>query len=304
MGRARPRPRPGRTLLGGIALAAAVALGAAGCGGGDAPAPRAPTIEVVTGLYPLAQAIQQIGGTSVAVTDLVPPGSDPRTYRPTAAQIAELHNATVVVEVGGFQPAFDAAAQSARHVLDLGATLGTDDPYVWLDPDLMTRAVTAIASALEAANPLAAGAYRNGAEAFSASVASTGIDYESTLSVCPRRLIVTADSAFAGMAHQYGLTDEVIDSAVPPGSTQIAADVARIKTAGLSTVFSEPFVPTGAVQAVAAAAHVKVRVLDTLTGPPPPPAGWPRHVDYIQLMEANLSTLNSALGCPDTSTGM
>ena len=72
--------------------------------------------------------------------------------------------------------------------------------------------------------------------------------------------------------------------------------------AGITTLFSEPFVPSGTIQAVAAAAHVKVRVLDPLAGPPS--GGWPHRVDYLQLMEANLGALNSALGCPDTSTGV
>jgi zinc transport system substrate-binding protein len=200
------------------------------------------------------------------------------------------------------QSALDAAASGARSRLDLKAKLATSDPYVWLDPDVMTRAVAAIAAALEAANPAADGAYKNGARAFTAAVASTGIDYESTLSTCPRRTFATADGAFLGLAHEYGLTDQVIGTAARPDSSAVAAGAAGATAAGITTVFSEPFVPAGTVQAVAAAAHLKVRVLDTLAGPPP--GGWPRRADYLQLMEANLGALNSALGCPDTSTGM
>src|SRR5262249_30388262 len=152
-------------------------------------------VTVVTGLYPLAQAAQQVGGPAVSVSDPVPAGANPRTYRLSPAEGAEVHQAGIVIlAAAGFQPSFDAAASGARRVLDLRAALATDASYPWLNPQLMVRAVSAIAGALKAANPAAANLYGAGARAFSAEVASTGIDYESTLSVCPRRTFVTADN--------------------------------------------------------------------------------------------------------------
>jgi zinc transport system substrate-binding protein len=178
--------------------------------------------------------------------------------------------------------------------------LSTDDAYIWLTPPLMVRAVSAIAAALEAADPAAASQYREGARSFSAEVASTGIDYQSTLSVCPRRAIVTADGAFLGMAHTYGLVDQI---AGPPAQSGAGLDAAAAaaRASGATTAFREPFVAEGAINAVAAASHLKVRTLDPLTGPPP--EGWPRQANYVRLMEANLGALNSALGCPNTGIG-
>ena len=187
-------------------------------------------------------------------------------------------------------------------MVDVGARLGTDDPYVWLDPDLMGRAVAVIAAALAAANPPAAGVYRKNAEGFAAEMKSTAIDYQSTLSTCPRRTIATADGAFAAMARQYGLEDLIVGAAEEPAPADVASATGRVKAAGLTTVFAEPFVPTGTVQAVAAAAHARVRNLDPLSGPPA--GGWPHHPDYVQLLEQNLGALSAALGCPNTETGM
>jgi ABC-type Zn uptake system ZnuABC Zn-binding protein ZnuA len=257
---------------------------------------------VVTGLFPLAQAVQRIGGGTVAVTDVVPAGADPGAYRLTPAQAAAVRGAAVVVMAGGFQPSLDEAAARTRSILDLQSRLGAPGPYVWLDPDLMARAVTLIAGALAAANPPAANAYRKNARGYAAEIASTGIDYQSTLSACPRRTFVTADNAFEAVAQKYDLTDLVAGAAVAPDPAQVGVEAGRVRTAGLTTVFSEPFVPTGTIDAVAAAAHVKVGVLDPLTGPPA--GGWPDHADYVQLMEANLGTLSNALGCPNTETGM
>jgi zinc transport system substrate-binding protein len=252
-------------------------------------------------LYPLAQAIQQIGQNKVAVTDVVPPGQDPLTYRLDTAQVAEVRSAAVVIEVGGgFQPSLEAAAAKARRAVALDTALATTDRYVWLDPDLMRSAVAAISAALQQANPAAAAVYRNEAEAFSAAVASTGIDYQSTLSVCPRQTIVTADGAFLGLAHRYGLRDVVVGT-YPRGPRVVAATVARVQAAGATTVFSEPYADDRVAHAVADAANLKVKTLDTLTGPPA--GGWPRQANYISLMEANLGALSSALGCPDAAGG-
>jgi zinc transport system substrate-binding protein len=284
-----------------VALAAATLLALTGCQASAGNTQRAPSIAVVTGLYPLAQAAAQVGGAAVSVSDVVPAGSNPLTYRLSPAQITQVRRAAVVILAGpGFQPSLDAAASGARRVLDLGAALPTSDNYAWLDPALMVRAVSAIATALEGANPRAAGLYRNGARGFSAEVTSTGIDYQSTLSVCPQRTIVTADGAFVDMARSYGLTDQVIGPGDQSGpALQAAAAAAR--SADASTAFREPFVAAGSIEALANAAHLKVRVLDPLTGPPP--GGWPPQANYIRLMEANLGALNGALHCPNTGIG-
>jgi ABC-type Zn uptake system ZnuABC Zn-binding protein ZnuA len=250
---------------------------------------------VVTGLFPLAQAAEQVGGTDVHVVDVVPAGRNPLTYRLTGAQVAATRRAAVVVVAGGgFQLSLEQAASGNRGRLDLRTDLGTDDPYVWLNLALMHRAISAIANTLATADPAAGGSFRRNATAYIAEVDSTGIDYQSTLSVCPRHTIVTADGAFQGMARTYGLVDRVVG---PTG----AADASAATAAGVTTAFAEPFVPAAPVDALAAAAHLKVRTLDPLTGAPP--GGWPRGADYIRLMEADLGALNSALGCPDTSTG-
>jgi ABC-type Zn uptake system ZnuABC Zn-binding protein ZnuA len=286
-------------------LAAGLVLTGAACSGasGGTVQARRPTLRVVTGLYPLAQAIQQIGQSAVSVTDIVPSGADPRSYHLTALQVAEVRAAPLVVVIGGgFQPSLESAAAGSPRVLRLGAALATADSYVWLDTDLMQRAATLMAAAMQQADPTAGRTYRAGAAAFSASVESTGIDYQSTLSVCPRRTIVTPDAAFAGMARRVGLTDQVVGTSTSPDPAHVEAQAAAAGAADVTTAFAEPFVPDATVRAVARSARLKIRTLDPLTGPPP--GGWPRQANYLRLMEANLGALSAALGCPDTGTGL
>jgi ABC-type Zn uptake system ZnuABC Zn-binding protein ZnuA len=164
--------------------------------------------------------------------------------------------------------------------------------FVWVDPAAMKAAVESIAAAMEAANPLAAGLYREGATAFGAEVSSDAIDYQSTLSTCSRTTILTADGAFASMAKDNGLTDVVIGTS-PLGAAQVGTLAGQVgRTDG--RIFTETWTPDGTVEQVASAVHAKVSTLDTLVGAPA--GGWPDS-RYVDLLESNLGVLSSALGC-------
>jgi zinc transport system substrate-binding protein len=249
----------------------------------------------VTALYPLQEAIRQIGQTKVKLTDVVPPGADPLTYQLTPTQVAQVRAADLAVEVAdGFQPSFEAAARGARRVWSLPAAA----TYAWLDPTAMATATGGLAEAMAEANPQAAAFYRQGERAFAVELRSTSIDYRSTLSTCPVNVIFTPDSAFAGMAQEYGLHDEVLGT--DPSPEAIDSGVARVGSSNATTVFSEPWVADAAVFAMASRGRLKLRSLDNLLGPPA--AGWPHSATYIALLEANLGALSSALGCPDQGT--
>jgi ABC-type Zn uptake system ZnuABC Zn-binding protein ZnuA len=149
------------------------------------------------------------------------------------------------------------------------------------------------------ANPKAAAFYRQGERAFAGELRSTGIDYQSTLSTCPVNVMFTADSAFSGMAQEYGLRDDVLGT--DPSAAAVDSGVARVAASNVTTMFSEPWVTDTVVTAVARRTHLKVRSLDNLIGPPA--GGWPRSATYISLLEANLGEMSAALGCPDRGSG-
>jgi len=228
------------------------------------------------------------------------------TFRPSPGAVAQIRSAGLVLTTGpGVEPWLTSAAGGGTNVVDVAARLGTTDAYLWLDPELMRSAVTAIAVAMQSADPSDAHVYQEGARDYGVLVQSTAIDYQNTLSTCPEHSIVTADGAFAGMATRYGIKDVVLGTPAP-GTSQatVSRGVEALRTTGASSVFSEPWISSAAaatVAAVAAVASVKQRTLDTLLGPPA--GGWPRSASYLTLMESNLGALNSALGCPSSVTG-
>lgn len=113
-----------RPALLALPLAAAVL---AGCGSDSGTASDGTTrLEVVTGLYPLQEAIERVGGEHVTVTNLTRPGAEPHDVELTPKDVLAVHDADSVVYLGGFQPALDDAVAEARDAVDVAATPGLD----------------------------------------------------------------------------------------------------------------------------------------------------------------------------------
>src|SRR5215212_2631441 len=84
-----------------------VVLGA--CGGGPGAAGGRTTI--VASFYPLAFAAQEIGGPTVSVENLTPPGAEPHDLEVSPSAVADLRSAGLVLLLGrGFQPQLEDAA--------------------------------------------------------------------------------------------------------------------------------------------------------------------------------------------------
>src|ERR671938_1000919 len=121
-----------------ILISSVVLLACAGCGGGGAGSRGRKT--VVAAFYPLAFAAQQLGGASVDVENLTPPGAEPHDLEVSPQDVADLRSADLVLLLGrGFQPQLEDAAGSGDRVLSVLDTPGLDvhannDPHVWLDP--------------------------------------------------------------------------------------------------------------------------------------------------------------------------
>jgi zinc transport system substrate-binding protein len=290
-----PPRLPTRRLFATLAVGIATAAIAAGCGVTHV---SAPTLTVVTSLYPLAQAMEEVGAAQVHVIDLSRPNVDPRTMKLSAAQVSEIHHAALVVDIGdGFQPSVEAAAKGAKRTLSLEPALGSSNPYVWLDPHLMERAAIVMQNTLTKAEPAAKTVFSDGQQDLTAELSSLDIDFTDSLADCPENTFVTSDDAFAQMAKQYGVVDHAVGTVNPDGA-QVAAAASDITRSASVTVFQEPWVSNLFISAAAQAAGVKLHTLSTLETPPA--SGSRADVAYSNLMENDLSELTGALQCPST----
>lgn len=268
----------------------AVCAGCSGSGGSDGE-----RTSVVASFYPLAFAAAEIGGDSVRVRNLTPPGAEPHDLEATAGDVQELHDADVVVLLGdGFQPQLEDAAGDGDHLIQVLETPGLErledgDVHVWLDPLRYVVLVKRIAD--ELGRP-------DRAERLEDRLRRLDRAFAEGLADCERREIVTNHAAFGYLADRYRLEQVAITGGSPegePAPRDLERVVDAVRETGATTVFVEPLVSSRVVEAVAREAGVKTAVLNPIEGLTE--SEQARGADYFSLMRANLATLREALSC-------
>jgi zinc transport system substrate-binding protein len=270
--------------------------------------------DIVAAFYPVAYAVQRVGGERVDVTNLTPAGAEPHDLELTPKQVDEILDARVVFVMGHrFQPAVEQAAGNRDGptvtLLDrLPINAGTKkvnendptalDPHVWLDPVLMRSIVEQVRAGLSKSDPKGASTYARNAAAFDRELVALDGRYRAGLADCKRDLIVTAHEAFGYLARRYGLRQEGVSGLSPdaePDPRRIAdlTDLARRE--GVTVIFTETLLSPRIADTLAREVGVTTEVLDPIEGLTPKEAG--RGENYVSIMDDNLAKLHHALGC-------
>jgi ABC-type metal ion transport system, periplasmic component/surface adhesin len=269
-------------------------------------------LAVVVAFYPVQEAAARVGGQLVDITNLTAPGVEPHDLELSPDQVEAIATADVVLYLGaGFQPAVqDAIGDAEGLTVDLLAGLPTVeppsgsehgltvDPHVWLDPVLYAQMVDEVRAALTQAAPKDASTFRSNADAFTQEISHLADDYRAGLSTCDRTLIVTNHAAFGYLAAEYGLTQEAISGLAPdaePSAQRLAEMKQLVEQQGVTTIFTEDLVSPKVAQTLAEEAGVRTAVLHTIEGLTDQEVA--AGDDYVSQMQANLSTLRTALGC-------
>jgi zinc transport system substrate-binding protein len=270
--------------------AVAVLAGCGATGGGDSPRE-----DVVASFYPLAFVAEQIGGSSVAVENLTPPGAEPHDLEVSPRDVADLRGADLVLILGrGFQPQLEDAAGSGDDVVRLLDTPGLDvhtnvDPHVWLDPVRYAKIVGRIGEAL---------GRRAAAARFAQRLHALDSEFHAGLAHCRRHEIVTSHEAFGYLAERYDLEQVAITGLSPesepePGKLQDVVDL--VGKRGVTTIYFETLVSPRIAETVARETGAKTAVLDPIEGLTEEEAA--AGDDYFTLMRRNLVSLRNGLGC-------
>jgi len=245
--------------------------------------------------------------------NLTQPGQEPHDIELPVRQTAEVADADLVVYEKGLQPAVDdAVANTADGVkLDAGAVVhlqpfaaddpmeqhgpGDLDPHFWQDPTRMADLGDAIARDLIELDPDHRADYLANAESLRRDLEQLAQAYSDGLAHCARSTIVVSHDAFGYLA-RYGLTMAPI-AGLSPGAEPTPADLAHlqdlIRTAGITTVFSERLVSAKLSETLAEDMGITTAVLDPIEGLTDETAGQ----DYLSLMRGNLVSLKEANGC-------
>jgi zinc transport system substrate-binding protein len=294
-----------------VAAAAIAILGS--CSSDSTTAAPSGKPVVAAAFYPIEDIVRSVGGASVDVVTLVPPGQEAHDYEPTVKQVGDLQSAQVVFYLGdGFQPDVEKAIaslpDSVRKIdllksLDLlpitdalqgtegdvggDALAGGKDPHVWLDPQNMITMATEVAKVLGI-----------DASGYVADLHTLDTAFRSGLANCRSNVIVTSHRAFEYLAHAYGLSQIPIAGISPteePSAKTLEAVAEAAEANDVSTIYFEQNLPADLAKTVADEIGAKTAVLDPVESPSSDQldAG----ATYISVMTEDLATLRAGLGC-------
>jgi ABC-type Zn uptake system ZnuABC Zn-binding protein ZnuA len=302
---------PSRGTLTAVALVLALAGCQAGSGspsGAGAATPSPDALKVVTTTTVFADIVQNVGGSRVAATSIIPPGVGPEDYEPKPDDAKKLTDAKLIVSNGvGLDEFLDrllasgSGGQTAHLVLGDGIPVltvnGEQNPHFWLDPTLVKQYyLPAIARKLAELDPDGKATYDANVASYGAQLDALDTELKARIATIPEanRKLVTFHDAFPYFAKHFGfqLVGVILANVgQDPSAADLAALVEKVKAAGVTAVFSEAQFSPKLSQTLAQEAGIK-RVVTTLyndaLGPAPADT-------YLGLMRWNVDQIVAAL---------
>jgi zinc transport system substrate-binding protein len=299
-----------------LAVASTAAL-LTGCGSDEGSAGTG-GLTVVAGFYPLEWTAARVGGERLDVSSLTPPGAEAHDLELAPQDVSAVAEADLLVYLDGFQPALDEAAHSegGDRAWDAGQAAdliegrpdehaedgheeehdGAVDPHFWLDPTRLAAVGDALAERLAELDPDGASTYEANAAALRTDLEELDGEMQAGLAGCSVDTLVTSHEAFGYLGDRYGLEVVGISGLSPseePDPAQLAEIATLVEERGVTTVYTETLVDPAVAETVADEAGARTAVLDPIEGLTDESAGE----DYLQVMRANLATLQEGQSC-------
>ncbi len=261
-------------------------------------------LQVVASFYPLAYFAEQVGGTHVQVTTVVPNGVEPHDFTPTPSDILASTQSDIFIYNGS---GLDVWAESLPIEdfqnpdviqIKVGSLGNSDDPHVWLSPTLMQQYVEQLRNAFTQADPMHSADYQLNADQVLNNLEQLDTAYRTGLSNCALQQAIVAHDAFQYLANDYGIELLPIVGINPnetPSAQQIAELSALARSYGIQYIFFEELTSPKLSTVLAEEVGAQAEVLSPVEGlsPDEQAAGG----DYFTLMQQNLINLQLALQC-------
>ena len=315
-----PPSLPARAALGATALAVLLAgCGSAGSATSGAPAPPG-RLAVVSTVAPLTSLAANVGGDRIALTGVVPEGTNSHTFDPPPRVAQVLERADVVL-VNGLQleePTVELAEANAKpgsEIVRLGDRVlpeaeriydfsfprerGKPNPHLWTDPTYAIAYAEQIRDVLVRRDPAGAAYYRDNCARFTARARALSDALRADQATLPaqRRQLLTYHDAYAYFARTYGW--EVVGAVQPadfedPEPREVARLVDQIRTRRVPVVFGSEVFPSRVLEQIARETGARYEASlrdDDLPGEP----GDPEH-SWLGLMRYDYQTMIRGLG--------
>ncbi|SDW90919.1 metal ABC transporter substrate-binding protein [Nitrosomonas oligotropha] len=274
-------------------------------------------LNIVTTVSPITNIVQNIGGSHVKVTGIVPDGTDSHTFEPLPSDVKTLQAASIII-VNGLDlesPTLNLANKvknPATLILQLGNRALTEaewqydfsfpreqghpNPHLWLNIALVMRYAEIVKDQLIAMDPVNTASYQQNAAIYLAKLQKLDQAIFKCVESIPEnnRKLVTYHDSFAYFAPRYGMT--VIAAIQPsdfsePGPQEVISIIKQIRESGVPAIFGSEVFPSKVMAQIAR--ESKAKFVDQLSDDALPAA--PNH-SFIGMMVHNMTIMTEALG--------
>jgi manganese/zinc/iron transport system substrate-binding protein len=265
----------GSTCFAAIALAALAGCDKDATGPGSSGGPGA-TIRVVSTTTMIGDLVKHIGGDRVNASVIMPPGTDPHTYKPSPGDVAELRGADIVfynglhlegTMVDLFEDPKKLGGKSVAVTSKLPESVllgwqgsggdGAHDPHVWFDVTIWAQAASVIADTLATRDAAHADQYRARAADLDKRLTALDAYVRQQLNGVPkdRRVLITSHDAYNYFGKAYGVEVrglQGISTESEAGIQAVNSAVDYIISAKIPAIFVESSVSPKTIERVQA----------------------------------------------------
>jgi len=243
-------------------------------------------LRILVSILPQRYFAERIAGDRAQVSVLIPPGANPAAYELSPSEMRFVAEADVWFSIGvpaehrwlddfpSINPGLlivDTAGGIERLPIErYGLTEaehdnGSEDPHIWLSPELVRSQVNLMAETLAGIDTLNAGFYSANLNIFNMSIDSLQRDMHALLDPLAGTSFLVFHPAWGYFSDEFHLVQvpiEIAGSEPSPGEMALIVDLAG--EAGIRTVFVSPQFSTSSAEAIAGELHAEVTVIDPL----------------------------------------
>ncbi len=253
-------------------------------------------IQVETTFYPMYEFTKEVVGNKGDVDLIIPAGTEPHDFEPSAKDLAKISKADVFVynssALEKWASDIDSVDKDKTEVIEAskGITLmngvaeeedGSDDsssieastdantmdPHVWLDPVLAIKEVETIRDQLSKKYPDDKATFEKNAASYITKLKALDQDYQTAFKDVSNKSFVTQHAAFGYLAKQYGLTQEAIAGISPdqePSASRLSELKEYVEKNNVQVIYFEENASSKVAETLASETGVKLTVLNPL----------------------------------------
>jgi len=237
-----------RSVLAIVILIVGVIL-TAGCIGADNPESHNDNITVAVSIVPVETFVKAVAGDTVDVVVMIPPGSSPENYEPTARKMQEFTNSDIFFGIGvPSEKRILSSIGEKTEYLPLETVvsavypdrnIGSErDPHIWLSPKRAIVMVQAIADKLSELKPENRELYQKNAQEYIEKLNDLDAKIIQILSDVKGKTFIVEHPAFGYFADDYGLNMAVLEEDGKEATINHRIELEDLaKTKGITKIF-------------------------------------------------------------------